>query len=46
MIEHLHFRQTLPVAQYSNIEAFRTSFATRPSVQRTPYQFDVPPGNG
>jgi glutathione S-transferase len=46
MIEHLHFRQTLPVAQYSNIDAFRTSFGTRPSAQRTPYQFDVPPGNG
>lgn len=46
MIEHLHFRQTLPVEQYSNLEAFRKSFATRPSAQRTPYQFDVPPGNG
>lgn len=45
MIEHLHFRQTLPVAQYSNIEAFRKAFATRPSVERTSYQFDVPPGN-
>jgi glutathione S-transferase len=46
MIEHLHFRQTLPVAQYSKIEAFRQAFATRPSAQRTAYQFDVPPGNG
>jgi hypothetical protein len=46
MIEHLHFRQTLPVGQYSNIEAFRQSFASRPSAQRTTYQFDVPPGNG
>jgi glutathione S-transferase len=46
MIEHLHFRKTLPVEQYSNIEAFRNSFASRPSAQRTVYQFDVPPGNG
>lgn len=45
MIEHLHFRRTLPVEQYSNLEAFRKSFATRPSAQRTVYQFDVPPGN-
>jgi glutathione S-transferase len=45
MIEHLHFRQTMPVAQYSNIEAFRKAFATRPSAQATAYQFDVPPGN-
>nr|WP_298721781.1 glutathione S-transferase [uncultured Steroidobacter sp.] len=44
MIEHLHFRKTLPVEQYSNLEAFRKSFATRPSAQRTVYQFDVPPG--
>ena len=46
MIEHLHFRQTLPVEQYSNLEAFRKSFAARPSAQRTVFQFDVPPGNG
>lgn len=46
MIEHLHFRRTLPVEQYSNLEAFRKSFAARPSAQRTVYQFDVPPGNG
>lgn len=44
MIEHLHFRKTLPVEQYSKIEAFRNSFAMRPSAQSTQYQFDVPPG--
>ena len=44
MIEHLHFRQTLPVAQYSKLEAFRRTFATRRSAQNTQYQFDVPPG--
>ncbi|WP_116811901.1 glutathione S-transferase family protein [Steroidobacter cummioxidans] len=44
MIEHLHFRKTLPVEQYSNLEAFRQSYATRLSAQRTAYEFDVPPG--
>jgi glutathione S-transferase len=43
MIEHLHFRKTLPIEQYSNLEAFRSSFGKRPSAQRTAYQFDVPP---
>ena len=43
MIDHLHFRQTLTVEPYSNLEAFRTEFAARPSAQRTPYQFDVAP---
>lgn len=46
MIEHLHFRKTLPVEQYANLEAFRKSFATRPSAQRTAFEFDVPPGKG
>jgi glutathione S-transferase len=43
MIEHLHFRPTLPVAQYTALESFARSFAERPSAQRTPYQFDVKP---
>jgi glutathione S-transferase len=43
MIEHLHFRQTLPIEPYSKLEAFRKSFATRPSAQSTSYQFDVAP---
>ncbi len=30
MIEHLHFRQTLPVEQYSNIEAFRKDLRDAP----------------
>jgi hypothetical protein len=44
MIEHLHFRKTLPIEQHSTLEAFRKSFAMRPSAQSTQYQFDVPPG--
>jgi len=43
MIEHLHFRQTLPVEHYSELEAFRKAFATRPSARSTQYQFDVAP---
>jgi len=46
MIDHLHFRQTVPVEQYSALQAFVRSFAARPSAQRTPYQFDVPPADG
>lgn len=45
MIEHLHFRKTVPVEQYSKIEAFRKTFAMRPSAQSTQYQFDVAPAN-
>ncbi len=37
MIDALHFRLTLPVEQYANIEAFRKTFALRPSAQRTAY---------
>jgi glutathione S-transferase len=43
MIEHLHFRQTLPVEPYSGLEAFRKTFAMRPSARNTQYQFDVAP---
>lgn len=43
MIEHLHFRQTLPVEHYSRLEAFRNTFAARPSARNTQYQFDVAP---
>ena len=45
MIEHLHFRKTVPVEHYANIEAFRKIFAARPSAQSTQYQFDAPPAN-
>lgn len=46
MIDHLHFRKTVPVEQYSSLQAFVRSFAARPAAQRTPYQFDVPPASG
>lgn len=43
MIEHLHFRQTVPVGHYSKLEAFRKTFSIRPAAQTTSYQFDVAP---
>lgn len=43
MIEHLHFRKTLPVDQHAALARFAGKFATRPSAQRTPYEFDTPP---
>lgn len=44
LIEHLHFRQTLPVEQYSALAKFAATFGARPSAQRTPYEVDVRPG--
>lgn len=43
LIDHLQFRKTVPVEQYSALLSFTDTFVTRPSAQRTPYQFDVPP---
>jgi glutathione S-transferase len=43
LIEHLHFRQTLPVEPYAALARFAATFATRPSAQRTPYEVDVRP---
>ncbi|HEY0684657.1 MAG TPA: glutathione S-transferase family protein [Steroidobacter sp.] len=46
MIDHLHFRKTVPVEQYASLQSFVRAFGERPSAQRTPYQFDVPPASG
>ena len=43
MIDHLHFRKTVPIERYAALESFARSFGERPSAQRTPYQFDVRP---
>lgn len=43
LIDHLHFRPTLPLAKYTALETFAREFAGRPAAQRTPYQFDVAP---
>lgn len=41
LIEHLHFRQTLPVDGYAALAKFAATFATRPAAERTPYQVEV-----
>ena len=43
LIEHLHFRPTLPVDGYTALARFAGQFAARPSAQRTPYELDVRP---
>ena len=43
LIEHLHFRQTLPVDGYPALAKFAATFATRPAAERTPYQVEVRP---
>jgi len=43
LIDHLHFRKTLPVESYAALEKFAREFANRPSARNTPYQFDTPP---
>jgi glutathione S-transferase len=43
MIDHLHFRKTLPVEEYTALETFAREFANRPCARNTPYQFDTPP---
>ena len=43
LIEHLQFRKTLPVDGYAALTKFAATFATRPSAQRTPFEFDPRP---
>ena len=43
LVDHLHFRKTLPIEKYLALEGFAQEFAARSSAQRTPYQFDVAP---
>lgn len=40
LIEHLVFRQTLPVAAYPALTRFTAQFAERSSAKRTAYRFD------
>jgi glutathione S-transferase len=42
LVEHLVFRDTLPVAPYPALVRFSERFAARPSAQRTLYRFDAP----
>ncbi|MBK7858931.1 MAG: glutathione S-transferase family protein [Archangiaceae bacterium] len=41
LVEHLTFRQSLPVAPYPRLVAFAQTFGQRPSAQATPYRFDA-----
>jgi hypothetical protein len=43
LIEHLAFRDTLPVAPYPALLRFCERFAVRPSAQHTVYRFDASP---
>jgi glutathione S-transferase len=43
LLEHLQFRQTLPVEGYAALAKFAATFATRPCAQRTPFEVDVRP---
>lgn len=43
LIEHLRFRQTLPVDGYTALAKFAATFATRPAAERTPYQVEARP---
>ena len=43
VLEHLTFRQTLPVTPYPALMRFAREFGERPSAQSTVYRFDTPP---
>ena len=40
LLEHLEFRQVLPLAPYPRLLAFREVFAQRASARATPFKFD------
>jgi len=41
LLEHLAFRDTLPLAPYRHLAAFAAAWRERPAAQRTAYAFDV-----
>jgi glutathione S-transferase len=43
LIEHMRFRETLPLEPYPALVSFTDEFAQRRSAQQTPYRLDVPP---
>lgn len=43
LVEHLTFRQSLPVEPYPSLVRFAKVFGERPSARATTYTFDVPP---
>lgn len=43
LVDHLRFRETLPLAPYPALLGFRDAFARRPCAVATAYTFDAPP---
>lgn len=43
LLEHLVFRQTLPLEAHPGLAAFARSYGARSSAQKTAYHFDAPP---
>jgi hypothetical protein len=43
LVEHIAFRDTLPLAPFPRLQSFADDFGTRPSARATRYQFDQPP---
>jgi glutathione S-transferase len=43
LVDHLTFRATVSADPYPSLTRFARELATRPSVERTAYRFDVPP---
>lgn len=43
LVEHLAFRETIPLAPYGRLTAFAREFGKRASAGNTAYRFDVPP---
>ena len=44
LLEHLVFRETLPLVPYPALLRFAAEFRERPSARRTTYRFDPEPG--
>jgi glutathione S-transferase len=44
LVDHIAFRDTLPLQPYPSLVRFTEDFASRPSAQRTQYRFTPPPG--
>jgi glutathione S-transferase len=42
VLEHIAFRETVPLSPYPTLRAFAAAFRERPSAVATPYQLDAP----
>ena len=41
LVDHLQFREVIPIDPYGQLREFRDSFARRPSAMATPFKFDT-----